>query len=355
MSDDLFSQFFRLFDSPGPVNLKLAAEVSHHLVGESEPVDPWASEEFREITRLAEYRVEEVAPFSTSPAPDVLPVDARGWVDRNLQPLSYLAEPFGGIVRLEGMPEAQMLAGLAPAMIGIQLGTLVGSLGTWVMAGFDAGVPTSGDGPITYVVPTIDSFAARHDFDPRNVRLWVALNEAAHRALFRIPDATEHLVELLEKYASAISIGPDRLTALLGNMTPAGLEQPDMDQLADLFDTPEGRVAHRELATFLGVTGGYRRLLAQRAADQLLPSIHELDVARDSERDLGEAAGASALTATFVDSSDLETGMDFCLEVEKRYGHDALGELWTHARFPTADEVDDPVSWAARVLLDDLG
>lgn len=346
MADDLFSQFFRLFESKGPVNLRLASEVARHLVGESQPVDPWAAEEFRELTRLAEFRVAEVAPFPVDPAPDVLPVDRRGWVDRNLQPLMYLAEPFGGIVELG---DSSPIPGLVPSLIGIQLGTLVGTLGTWVMGGFDAGVPAEGGGPVTYVLPAIDDFASRHDFDPRSVRLWVALNESSHRALFRVPFATDHLGILLESYAKAIAVGPEKIAGLM-----AAAQTADQSALADLFDTPQGRIANRELSAYLGVTGGYRRLLARRAAGPLLPEIERLDEARDSERDLGDAAEASALTATFVDSEDLAAGMGFCLEVERRFGSAALAELWTHGRFPTADEVEDPVAWAARVLLDDI-
>jgi putative hydrolase len=356
MSDDLFSQFFRLFDAPGPVNLRLAAEVAHHLVGEAQPVDPWAAEEFRELTRLAEFRVDEVAPFTVSPAPDVLPVDARRWVDKNLAPLGYLAEPFAGIIDFGALsPETSALANLAPAMVGIQLGTLVGSLGRWVMAGFDAGVPAAGDTAITYVVPNIDDFATRHGFDPRDVKLWVALNETAHRAIFRNPFVTDHLHALLQAYASSISIGPDKLMALMSRVTPEDLASgSEIEQLTDLFDTPQGRIAHRELAAFLGLTGGYRRLLAGRAAGTLLPSIESLDIARDSERDLGDSAGSSALTATFVESDDLQAGHRFCLEVDRRFGEEALAGVWNHGRFPTAAEIEEPVGWAARVLLDDL-
>lgn len=356
MSDDLFSQFFRLFDAPGPVNLRLASEVAHHLVGEARPVEPWTAEEFRELTRLAEFRVAEVAPFAMSPAPDVMPVDARRWVDKNLAPLAYLAEPFAGIIDFGALsPETSALAGLAPAMVGIQLGTLVGSLGGWVMAGFDAGVPAAGDIAITYVVPAIDEFSARHGFDSREVRLWVALNETAHRAIFRNPFVTDHLHSLLQAYATSISIGPDKLMSLLSRVTPEDLANgSEIEQLTDLFDTPEGRIAHRQLASFLGLTGGYRRLLAGRAAGALLPSIESFDIARDTERDLGESAGSSALTATFVESEDLQTGQRFCLEVERRFGEEALAGVWNRGRFPTAAEIEEPVGWAARVLLDDL-
>ena len=67
MSDDLFSRLFELFNQPGPVNWKLAAEVARHIAGDREPVEPWAAEEFRELARLAEYHLEKVAPFRTNP------------------------------------------------------------------------------------------------------------------------------------------------------------------------------------------------------------------------------------------------------------------------------------------------
>ena len=39
-------------------------------------------------------------------------------------------------------------------------------------------------------------------------------------------------------------------------------------------------------------------------------------------------------------------------EVALRYGDEELGSIWTReGRFPTATEIDDPVGWAARVLL----
>lgn len=357
MSDDLFSKAFQFFDSPGPVNLKLAAEVAHHLVGEAEPVDPWAAEEFRELTRLAEYRIEQVAPFPVIPAPDVVPLDVRGWVDTNLSAMTYLAEPFGKIIDLgDAAPESRLLTGLAPAMIGIQLGTLVGSLGRWVMAGFDAGIPVQGEKPITLVVPNIEAFTDRHSLDPQEVRLWIALNEAAHRAIFQLPHVMEHLIGLLDAYAGAIAVGPEKIITLFASLDPAALTEAEgIDRIGRLFDTPQARIAHRELSSFLGLTGGYRRLLVYRGASDVLPGAADIDRRRDSERDLGEAASSSALTATFVESSDLADGLEFCRQVEARLGPQALAELWQEGNLPIADELGDPTGWAARVLLDGIG
>lgn len=357
MSDDLFSQFFELFNQPGPVNLKLAAEVAHHIVGDRQPVDPWAAEEFRELTRLAEFRLEQVAPFPVRPSPDVLPVDGREWADRNLEGFRYLAEPFADMIDLsDAGPAAEMLRPLGPAIAGMQVGTLVGSLATWAMATFDAGVPVHGDGPITFVVPVIDAFIAQHGFDAREIRLWVALNEAAHRALFSVPFTSERLSDLVTAYADTMKMAPGRLMEMMQGTDPTAIaEGLDPEQLASMFDTPESRARHAELEAFLGLTGGYRRLLTERAGAELLPRMADFDAARDADRDLGEQMAGSAFAVTFVPAEALAAGASFCREVERRYGAPALAAIFTReGRFPSAAEMGDPVAWAARVLLDDL-
>lgn len=357
MADDLFSKLFELFNQPGPVNLRLAGEVAHHLVGERQPIDPWGAEELRELTRLAEFRVEQVAPFAVTPAPDVLPVDAREWADRSLEGFRYLAEPFAGVVDLSALgPGAAVLGNLGPALVGMQLGTLVGSLANWVMASSDAGVPVEGNGPITYVVPTMDRFAAEHGFDARDVRLWTALHETAHRAMFRVPFTNDQLVERLTDFAATMRVEPDRLMEMVQNVDPAspggGL---DPEAIAALFTGPETVAAQAELECLLGLTSGYRRLLVARAAGSLLPRLAEMESARDEERTLGEQIDTSAFAATFAAPDVIEQGAGFCLEVERRFGEESLRSLWTGpGRFPTAAERDDPTAWAARVLLEDL-
>lgn len=358
MADDLFSQIFEMFNQPGPVNMRLAGEVARHLTGERQPVDPWVAEEFRELTRLAEYRVEQVAPFAVAPASDVLPVDGREWVDRNIEGFGYLIEPFGQMVDVTGAgPAAEMLKPLGPALAGMQLGTLVGSLAGWAMAGYDTGLPLRGDDTISFIVPTIDAFTSEHGLDSRAVRLWVALEEVTHRAIYRVPFAVDAVIARLGGLAETMRVSPDSLTDLLGgvDMTSLGEQGIDPEQLADLFDTPETRAAAAELAALLGVIAGYRRLLVERASDGLLPELAEMTGARDVDRDLGSQVAGSPMAAAFVSAEDIAAGRSFALEVERRFGADQLASIFTReGRYPTAAEIDDPVAWAARVLLDDL-
>jgi putative hydrolase len=358
MSDDLFSQIFEMFNQPGPVNLRLAGEVARHMTGERQPVDPWAAEEFRELTRLAEYRIEQVAPFAVAPASDVLPVDGREWVDRNIEGFGYLVEPFGQMVDVSSAgPAAEMLKPLGPALAGMQLGALVGSLAGWAMAGYDTGLPMRGDDTISFIVPTIDAFIAEHSLDARSVRLWVALEEVAHRAIYRVPFAVDAVVARLAGLAETMRVSPDRLTELMGGLdiNSMGTEGIDPERLASLFDTPETRSAAAELSALLGLIAGYRRLLVERAAEGLLVDLDRMIGARDLDRELGAQMQGSPIAAAFVSSEDIISGRAFCLEVERRFGPEQLESIFTReGRFPTAAEIDDPVAWAARVLLDDL-
>lgn len=343
--DDLFSRLFELFDQPGPVNWKLAAEVSHHLVGERVPVEPWVSEEYRELARLAEYRLEQSG-VSLAAAPDVVPVDAREWADRHLEAYGYLSEPFSQM-GLDLGPMAQ----LAPALVGMQVGSLVGGLARWVLSSFDGGLPLDRPLPLAVIVPHIESFAERHGFEGRAVRLWTLSEEVAFRAVSAIPFATDHLRRLLEREAETIEFDPGSLTGLIGMADPAAAQEAVTAGLEQMFSAEETRRARADTSAYLGLLCGYARLLAERASEELLPDRDRYVAARAREREIGEVPFGPAPPT----SAQVEAGRTFCLEVERRYGVEALARIWSAPeRIPSAGEIDDPVGWAARVLLDDF-
>ncbi|MFO7292294.1 MAG: zinc-dependent metalloprotease [Actinomycetes bacterium] len=346
--DDIFSRLFELFNQPGPVNWKLAAEVSHHLTGERVPIDPWAAEEYRELTRLAEYRLEQVSPIPVAPAPDVIPVDAREWADRHLEAYGYLSEAFTDMGQMSGP-----LAQLGPAMIGMQVGSLVGGLATWVLASFDGGLPAGRQLPLCVIVPHVEEFARRHTFEPSAVRLWVASEEVAYRAVASVPFATDRLRRLLEAEAATIQFDPSSLAGLIGLSDPDRMQEMVADQLSNVFDNEATAAARAETEAFLGLLSGYARLLAERSTADLLPDRQEFVSARDQERVPAEAQVPFGPAPPR--STSIQEGLTFCLEVERRYGPDELKRMWTaENRLPTAAEMKDPVAWAARVLLEDF-
>jgi putative hydrolase len=352
MSDDLFSKLFELFDQPGPVNWKLAAEVAHHLAGERQPVGPWAADEYRDLTRLAEFHLGSVAPFRVAEAPDVLPVDQRTWADKNLESFAYLVEPFASSIGAEG-PAAPLFAQMAPVIVGLQAGSLVGSLSTWVMAGFDAGLPPAMPGALTLIVPNIDSLEVP-GVDVRERRLWVVSNEVAFRAVSGLPWIHDHLDTLVGAFAAATRIDPTKLSGLMvGGADPEEIERTieEAGGIESLIGGEEAEAPRAELEAFLGALTGCARLLARRAVGGIAPAFDMITEARDTQRE--EMGTMPAIGVGPVPPEATRLGDDFNQEVERRYGDDALRTLWADpTRMPSASELRDPTAWAARVLLD---
>lgn len=348
--DDLFSKLFELFNQPGPINWKLGAEVARHLAGERQPVEPWTAEEFRELARLAEYRLEGVSPFPVRPAADVLPLDPRTWAEKNLERYGSLVEPFSVSLGGEAAP---LMAQLAPAMIGLQVGTLVGGLAVWVVAGFDSGLPPDHVGPLGIIVPNIQRITDQ-GFDEREVRLWVVANEVAFRAVCEVPWVHDRLAGLVSDYADAAQIDPTKLSGLMvGGTDPDAIERAieEAGGIDGLIGGEEAQAPRAELEAFLGVVAGCGRLLSRRAVGEMSPNFDRISSARDLQRD--EITDAPAIGVGPVPSESIRLGDEFNQEVERRYGDDALSTLWADpSRMPTAAELRDPTAWAARVLLD---
>lgn len=345
MSDDLFSRLFELFNQPGPVNWKLAGEVARHLAGEREAIDPWAAEEQRELVRLAEYRIEAEAPFAVPPAPDVLVVDSQRWVELVLEGFGYLAESIA-----ESSANIQIgpgIPGIGPTIAGMQVGSLIGSLSRQIPAAFESGYPVEPPGPLLVIGPGADRVAAATGAAPRDIRLWISAEEVGHRALFGVPWLTEHLARLVSAYSAHLLPDPEKLMRMFGedpDRLSAGLGDPQ--NLENLLENEES-IPHRSaLEAFLTITSGYTYHLAKRAVGELLPDIDSYGSPLPETPSLGLPVS---------NHEKIRNGAAFCSDIERRFGREAVDDLWHGPeRLPTADELVDPVGWAARVLLDGL-
>ena len=346
MADDLFSRLFELFNQPGPVNWKLAGEVARHLAGSQEPIDPWAAEEQRELVRLAEYRLEGEAPFPVPPASDVMVVDPPRWAELALPGFGYLAEAIaeasGGIQIGPGMP------GIGQTIAGMQVGSLIGTLSRQIPAPFESGYPVEPQGPVMVIGSGIDRVVAATGAAPRDIRLWVAAEEVAHRALFRVPWLTEHLARLVGAYSMHLLPDPEKLMRLFGDDADRlSTSLADPERLESLLENEESTPHRLALEAFLAVSTGYCHLLAKRAVGSLLP---DMDSYGSPPPETPTGFGLP-----IANHERIENGAAFCADIERRYGREAVDDLWQGPeRLPTADELIDPVGWAARVLLDGL-
>jgi uncharacterized protein (DUF2342 family) len=142
---------------------------------------------------------------------------------------------------------------------------------------------------------------------------------------------------------------PEKMMELWGG-DPSSLAErlTDPAALAQLTGGEEGAAHRRVLEAFLSVTSGYRRLLVRRAFAPMLPSLARLGSPAPAEAPL------LSLPISTPETSD--RGLRFCTDIEARYGAEAADSIWIDPdRLPGPDELDDPVGWAARVLLEEMG
>ena len=357
MTDNLFDRLRRLLESPGPVNWGLAREIAESVAGPAEPVDPWVAEEFVELTHTAALRVAAASPLDAAAAGEVRALDRRSWAAGSVAGFAYLAEPLAAKMAAgEDGSADPLMQQLGPALVGMQMGSMAGFLSHRVLAGFDVGLPVDG-APPTFVVPNVAAFTADHGLDPRQTRLWLALHEATHRAELSLPWARRHLAGLMAAFVDGLR--PDatglqeRLQALQDPEHLQGLLE-DPAALSGLVAGPESEQALGRLQAFMALLEGYAEWLAGRAAPGLIPEAPRLREAIDRRR--AEPSPGEQMLQRML-GLDLQhhryrRGTTFCDEVARRWGDDALARLWDGPdALPGPAEIDDPVGWAARVLL----
>ncbi|MGQ0847968.1 MAG: zinc-dependent metalloprotease [Actinomycetota bacterium] len=339
MPDDLFSRLFELFNQPGPINWRLAGEVAHHLAGDRQAIDPFAAEEVRELVRMVENRLEPLVPFPVAPVPEIVVVDPPQWVDLALPRLSYLAEAIGDAAA--GMP----IPGLGATLAGLQVGTLAGMISSRHPATFESGVALFPSGPLLIIGTGLDRVIEHTKAEPREVRLWAGASELVHRALFTVPWLIEHLGRLVA--ATSVAMVPDPQD-LLGMMAAGSDEEgrDPSDAIRAILEHRGSSTEEKSVGAFLATSSGYRQVVVKRAIEELVPRLD-----RFASPPGDDPIGPVLATLT---TAQMETGLAFCTEVERRYGQQALDNIWQGPeRLPTADELNDPVGWAARVLLGD--
>jgi len=362
VSDDLFARLIELFSHPGPVNWKLAGEISRHLAGDPEPIEPWLAEEYRDLTRLAQMKIAEVTDLDPGDAIDAIPVDRAAWAALNLESFRYLVEPLAEKLGAPGAggPLEGMMIPLGPAILGAQMGIMTGFLSHRILGQFDIGLPRAEAGDLHLVVPNVEAFAAENQLDARQVRLWVALHEVTHRTEFARSWVRPEFVGLIARYLDGLELDPASLTEKLQSFSdPEQMESilSDPAGLAGLITTPEQKPILEAIQAFMAVIEGYADYLMDRAALKMLPDLAKMREAMDrrrSEPSQGEQI-INRMLGLELKQEQYRLGAAFCSEVARRWGQDAVERLWDGAdALPSLGELHDPVAWAARVLLPDL-
>ncbi|MGH3343010.1 MAG: zinc-dependent metalloprotease, partial [Carbonactinosporaceae bacterium] len=317
---DLGAAFQRLgqmlaHQGTGPVNWDLAREVARHTVSEGRDRSVTGREraQTEEAARLAELWLDPATNVPAAPS-GAFAWSRAEWVEATLPVWKQLVEPVAGRVvtaMSEVLPgEMAHMAGplvglmrtMGGAMFGAQVGQALGSLAGEVVGSTDVGLPLNPEGRAALLPQNVAAFGAGLGLPDEEVRVYLALREAAHQRLFaHVPWLRAHLLGAVESYARGINVDTQRLEDAIGQLDPNNPEALQEALSSGMFEpeqTPEQKAALARLETSLALVEGWVDTVVDEAAAQRLPSAAAL---RESVRRRRAAGGPAEQTfATLV-------------------------------------------------------
>jgi len=381
---DALRQFADLLSySGGPVNWELAKNLARHAIAAKGDPSVLANEraEVTEAIRLADLWLDDVTTFPSG----IRKIEAWSrseWLEATFPVWSSLCEPIAvkGVDAMSSMlnvdpsqlgadvPEEMRaalsglggLAGLAPmlrqlggAMIGGQTGTAVGELAQEMVGSTDIGLPLGPEGIAALLPAGVTAFGEGLSVDIGEVRLFLALREAAHHRLFgAVPWLRQHLFGAVDAYAAGITVDMNRLREAMPDIdinNPEALREALAGET--LFrpeDTPQQKAALARLETALALVEGWVATVVSAAADSRL--THAVALAEairrrrasggPSERTFATLVGLELRPRMLREAAVLWAGLTDARGVD---GRDAL---WAHPDLlPTAENLEDPDSF----------
>jgi putative hydrolase len=251
-------------------------------------------------------------------------------------------------------PMQQMMRGLGGAMFGSQIGQALGTLASEVVGSTDVGLPLSPGAKAALLPANVTAFGEGLGIALDEVRLFLALREAAHHRLFaHVPWLRAHLVDAVAAYARGINVDTSRLEEMVGRIDPTNPEAIQDALAGGLFepeDTPEQKVALARLETALALVEGWVDEVVDAAASPHLPSSSAL---RETVRRRRASGGPAE--ATFASLVGLELRPRRLREAAALWralldarGVEGRDAVWAHPDLmPSGDDLDDPASFAA--------
>jgi putative hydrolase len=222
-----------------------------------------------------------------------------------------------------------------------------------MLSSTDIGVPLGPEGTAALIPSGVAAFGAGLSVDANEVRLFLALREAAHQRLFgHVPWLRQHLLGAIEAYASGITVDMNKLREAMPDIDvsdPSALR--DALQGEAMFrpeDTPAQKLALARLETALALVEGWvATVVAAAAGDRLTHSQALAEAIRrrrasggPAERTFATLVGLEMRPRLLREAADLWAGLGTARGVD---GRDAL---WGHPDLlPTAEDLADPAAF----------
>jgi coenzyme F420 biosynthesis associated uncharacterized protein len=343
-------------ESPWPFAGRVAGVVARtYGLADSYHTDHLASEMPR-IVASANDMVAAETGLIVPGRPDVVIVDRRAWVERNLASFAELIEPAERrLADRIGVVDDDTARDLARRMMAAETGAMLGFLARRVLGQYELVVPTGGDADsIAFVGANVLQMERAQQFRPSEFRMWIALHEAAHRAQFvGVPWMRPYFLGLVKELVESSVPDDRRLSRLVAEFRSArreGRSMIDERGLLGVFATTGQRRALDRVQALMSLLEGHGHVVMDRLGERLLPGQRRMSALLKARRADQKTALFFRLTGLEMKLRQYEMGERFVMAVEREAGWHALDAAWAGPEaLPDLAEVEDARSWLTRV------
>jgi putative hydrolase len=358
----------------GPVNWDLARDVARQTAATSN--DPSIGDgqrrQVEEAVRLAEHWLD--AQTSLPAATTRAEAWSRAqWIEETLPVWRVMIDPVAGRVvdamgaalSAQAPPEmaaqTQALAGpltsmmrsLGGAMFGAQVGQALGSLAGEVVGSTDVGVPLTEAGRAALLPTNVAAFGEGLGVSDDEVRLFLALREAAHHRLFaQVSWLRPRLLAEIEAYAKGISIDTSKIEEAVTQVdmtNPAALQEALQSGLLEPAPTDEQRTVLARLEVLLALVEGWVDEVVAGAASTLPDAARLRETVRRRRATGGPAEQTFAsLVGLELRPRRLREAAALWHALGEARGIDGRDAVWAHPDLlPSGADLDDPEAFVA--------
>jgi putative hydrolase len=376
----MFGDLARALAGQGPLNWDAARQFAALAAsgGATEAnIDPTVRIKLAELAQIAQLHVRDLTGFD-GPSPEVLPVTAGAWAQRTLEayrPLfTELATSLGKPVEpsdaealdLNADPMMAMMAGLskmmAPSMMGMAVGSMVGRMATHAFGQYDLPIPRQ-DSSITVLPDNIDRFAEEWSISVDEMRMWVLAQELTGHALFSITSLREDFASLVRRHVGAFRPDPEAIAEKLSSLdSDEGDPMQAMQQvlsdpavLLGAVQSPEQRELQPSLDAAAAAVVGYVDYMVDGVSVRVIggDALRIAEAVRRRRVDhSSEDVYTERLLGLRLTHSQVQRGKNFVAGVVDRVGEARLSVLLARPQaLPTPAEIDAPGLWVARLEL----
>ncbi|HEX2053840.1 MAG TPA: zinc-dependent metalloprotease [Actinomycetota bacterium] len=312
-------------------------------------------EDFEALVREAEPLIAEESGFIPGQPAIARVLSRRDWAAANVTSMLELMSPLLTKVekRMDRSPTVLPGTKLAyRAMLGAQLGTVLGFLSQRVLGQYD--ILMAHQNQVWFVGTNIVTMERRFGFLPRDFRLWIVLHELTHRGQFEANTwVRPHFLTLVNQMLESMDMDAktlaDRMMSSFKNVAQNGdaaaplvFRVLNQDQLK-VFNT---------LQAFMSVIEGHGNFVMDRIAEGRIPSQPRMSKALRGGGNIGSPlARLMAKVLGFeLKKAQYEQGQLFFDAVYARAGSPGVRAVFESVEsLPTLEEVRAPEKWLSRV------